>query len=563
MYGFWGALWKATGKLPEATKFPFMCRHFYPLLRNVLTIILLVVATSCSRRESPVESGLREGILYRGNTSEPESLDPHLVRGAVEWTLVGSLFEGLVTADQATLEPRPGVAERWEISADGLTYTFHLRAGLAWSDGQPLTAGDFVYSARRMLAPRLASSHPENNLFFVRNARDYQAGRLTDFSAVGLTAPDDRTVVFTLARPAPFFLSALYLFFPVPQQVVEKFAPLDQRNNDWTRPGNIVSNGPFQLKNWRANQEVVLERNPRYWDAAAVRLKEVHFQPIESPAVEENAFRNGLLHMTSFVPLQKIEVYAREKPDLLKTVDDRGVYFYSINVAKPPLNDRRVRQAMSLAIDREALTRRVMKGGTRPAWHFTPGGMGGYSAPDLLRFDPAEARRLLAEAGYPDGKGFPVVELLIDARELHRVVAEAVQQMWRTHLGISITLRNEESQVLNASKRSMDFQMVRGSWNATTYQDPIYFLGAWQTTGLYNEAKWSHPGFDAEIESTWTEDRAARLAAFGRAEGIFLEELPAIPLFFTTQVILVNPMVKGWVPQPFADRRLKHIYLER
>ncbi|MFO1447056.1 MAG: peptide ABC transporter substrate-binding protein [Opitutaceae bacterium] len=529
----------------------------------MLLLLAWALAAGCSRREPPVERGLREGVLYRGNSSEPESLDPHLVRGAVEWTLVGSLFEGLVTADQETLEPRPGAAERWEVSADGLVYTFHLRSGLTWSDGQPLTAADFVYSARRMLSPKLASSHPENNLFFVRNARAYQAGTLTDFEAVGVRAEGDRTIILTLDRPASFFLSALTLFFPVPKSVVERFAPMDQRQNAWIRPGNLVSNGPFRLKEWRPHQDVVIERNPHYWDAASVRLKEVRFQPIESPAVEEAAFRNGLLHMTSTVPGQKVDVYAREQPEVLKTVDDRGVYFYSLNVARPPLTDRRVRQALSLAIDRERLTGRVVRGGTRPAWHFTPDDMGGYTAPDGLRFDPVEARRLLAEAGFPEGRGFPAVELLIDSRELHRVVAEAVQQMWRQHLGISITLRNEETQVLNASKRAMDFQMVRGSWNATTYQDPIYFLGAWQTTGLYNEAKWSHAAFDQLIDSTWTSDLARRQAAFRQAETIFLEELPAIPLFFTRQVILIHPMVKGWVPRPFADRRLKHLFLER
>jgi len=534
-----------------------------PCFLGGLTLLLLVAIVGCGRREPPVERGLREGVLYRGNSSEPESLDPHLVRGAVEWTLVGSLFEGLVTADQQTLEPRPGAAERWEVSADGLVYTFHLRAGLMWSDGRPLTAVDFVYSARRMLAPKLASSHPENNLFFVRNARDYQAGSLSDFEAVGIRAADERTLVITLARPAAFFLSALYLFFPVPQAVIERHAPMDQRRSDWIRPGNLVGNGPFRLKQWRPHRDVVIERNPHYWDAASVRLREVHFQPIESPTVEEAAFRNGLLHMTSFVPGQKIEVYAQERPEVLKMVDDRGVYFYSLNVSKPPLNDRRVRQALSLAVDRERLTNRVVRGGTRPASHFTPDGMGGYTAPRVLKFDPAEARRLLAEAGYPDGRGFPEVELLIDAREVHRIVAETVQQMWRQHLGVMIILRNEETQVLNASKRNMDFQMVRGSWNATTYQDPIYFLGAWQTTGLYNEAKWSSAAYDQLIESTWTNDLSQREASFRLAETLLLNELPVIPLFFTRQVILVDPMVKGWVPRPFADRRLKYLYLEK
>jgi oligopeptide transport system substrate-binding protein len=530
--------------------------------RVLLGIIVLGLA-GCAKRETPVEAGIRDQILRRGNASEPESLDPHLVRGAVEWTIVGSLFEGLVIPDHHTLEPRPGVAESWTISPDGLTYRFTLRAAAKWSDGTTVGAEDFVYSAKRLLAPKLGAAHAENNLVFVKNARAYQAGRLSDFAAVGVRALDARTLEFELERPAPFFLSALYLFFPVRQAVLEKFAPMDQRRSDWIRAGNLVGNGPFALKSWRPNQGLVLERNPHFWDAAQVRLREVHFSPIENPSVEENAFRNGLLHLTSFVPLSKIAVYEKEQPDVLHTVDDRGIYFYSLNVAVPPLNDVRVRQALSLAIDRESLTRGVIKGGKKAATHFTPVGMGDYAPRALLRFDPAEARAKLAAAGFPGGKDFPPLELMIDAREHHLIVAEAVQQMWQRHLGIEVKLLNQETQVLNAAKRTMDFQLVRGSWNATTYQDPIYFLGAWHTAGLYNEAKWSNAEYDRLIEATWTPDVAKRNAAFRQAEEVLLRELPAIPLYFSTQVILKHPSVKGWVPRPFADRRLRYLYLER
>ncbi len=531
--------------------------------RFLAVALALTIAAGCARQETKVAAGDRDQVLYRGNSSEPESLDPYLVRGAVEWTIVGGLFEGLVTADMATLEPRPGVAERWEISPDGLTYVFHLRANAAWSDGTRVTAQDFEYGARRLLAPRLGAAHAENNLFFVRGARDYQAGRIKDFSAVGVKARDARTLEFTLAQPTPFFLSALTLFFPVPQATVEKFAAMDERVNNWIRPGNLVGNGAFQLKSWRQNQGVVLERNPRYWDAAKVRLKEIHFLPIENAPAEETAFRTGLLHMTSTVPLNKIEVYQRERPEALKVVDDRGIYFYAFNVTKPPFDDRRVRLAFSLAVDRERLTQQVIKGGKAPAWNFTPPGTGGYTARARVAFDPARARTLLREAGFENGKDFPAVELLVDARENHRIVAEAVQEMWRQNLGIAVKLRNEETQVLNSSKRQMDFQMVRGSWNATTFQDPFYFLGAWRTGALYNEAKWSSPEFDRLIEATWTVDLVAREKAFQRAEEIFLEELPAIPLFFSTQTMLMSPSVKGWQPKPFADRRLKELWLEK
>jgi len=533
-------------------------------MKRILGFLLAaIMLAGCARRETRVATGNRDGILYRGNASEPESLDPYLVRGAVEWTIVGGLFEALVSPDMATLEPRPGVAERWEVSADGLRYTFHLRGNAKWSDGSPVTARDFEYGARRLLAPRLGAAHAENNLFFVRGARDYQAGRTRDFATVGVHAIDERTLEFTLARPTPFFLSALSLFFPVPQATVEKFAAMDERVNNWIRPGNLVGNGPFRLKLWRQNQGVVLERNPNYWDAAKVRLNEVHFRPIENAPAEENAFRTGQLHLTSSVPLSKIEGYQREQPDALKVVDDRGVYFYSLNVSKPPLNDRRVRQALALAVDRDRLTRQVIKGGKTPAWNFTPPGTGGYTAQGRLGFDPERARALLKEAGFEGGKNFPAIDLLVDAREHHRIIAEAVQQMWRQQLGITVTLRNEETQVLNASKRQMNFLMVRGSWNATTYQDPFYFLGAWRTGALYNEAGWSNPEFDRMIEATWTVDATAREKAFQRAEEIFLEDVPAIPLFFSTQTILMSPSVKGWQPKPFADRRLKELWLEK
>ena len=263
----------------------------------VWTALSLLGLAGCARRETPVEAGIRDQVLRRGNSTEPESLDPHLVRGAVEWTLVGSLFEGLTIPDPQTLEPRPGAAERWTVSDDGLTVTFFLRPELRWSDGEPVTAGDFGYAARRLLAPRLGAAHAENTLLFVKNARDYQAGRIADFGAVGICVPDARTIVFELERPTPFFPSALTLFFPVPQRVVERFAPMDERRNDWIRPGHLVGNGPFRLLRWRPNQEVVLERNPFHRDAAAVRLREVHFAPIENSGAEENAFRSGLLHL--------------------------------------------------------------------------------------------------------------------------------------------------------------------------------------------------------------------------------------------------------------------------
>jgi len=524
----------------------------------------LLALASCAKRETPVERGNREGVLYKGSGTEPESLDPHVVRGITEWTIVGSLFEALVAPDPATGRPAPGVAERWEASADGLVYTFHLRADARWSDGGPVTAEDFAYSAQRLLTPAMGSAHAEDTLMFLRNARAFQTGRLADFAQVGVRVIDARTLELTLENPAPFFPEALYQFYPVKRSVVEKFGAMTDRNSTWTRPENFVGNGPFTLAGWRPGQELVAVKSPTYWDAGHVRLHEVHFLPYENPATEETAFRNGQLHLTYGVPLQKIPSYHVLNPGALKTVPDFGNYFYSVNVRRRPLDDSRVRRALALAIDREALAHRILDGGREPATSFTPPGLGDYRAPaGLVRFDPAEARRLLAEAGFPEGRGFPHLEILIDSREPHRLVGETVQQMWRQNLGVEIGLRNEETRALIASKRAFDFDFVRGSWNASSYRDPHYFLVSWLTGGLYNEAGWSNGQFDALIGlAVRTGDPARRLSLFRDAEAEMLRDMPVIPIFYSAETFLMAPSVHGWSGRPFADRLFKTMWLE-
>lgn len=540
-----------------------MCR--YPAVRFHVWCVLVGAAlfAGCGGRETLVERGIREGILYRGNGTEPESLDPHIVRGGPEWTVVAALFEGLVTMDPATGGSAPGVAEAWSTSEDGLEWTFHLRANARWSDGSPVVADDFVYAARRLLSPALGSAHTEDTLHFVRGARAFQAGELDDFAQVGIAAPDERTVTFALERPTPFFLSVLWQFFPVQQAAIEKHGRIDERGTAWTRPGELVGNGAFVLESWSPGRAIVVRRNPHYWDAARVRLQAVHYLPIENPATEEAAFRSGQLHLTNSLPLQKFDTYAAQPGSPLQVVDNLGVYFFVVNVARPPLDRVEVRRALALAIDRERLVRQVLRGGTRAATSFTPPGVGDYVAPALVRFDPQEARRLLAEAGFPGGRGFPSVELLFDSRDHHRVVAEAVQQMWREQLGIAVNLRNEETRVLIGSKRQMQFDLARGSWNASSYQDPWYFLGPWATGGLYNEARWSDADYDMAIARAADErDPAVRFAALREAEERLLAQMPAIPVYFTTQVFLLHPSVRGFVPRAFADRHVKYLWLE-
>jgi oligopeptide transport system substrate-binding protein len=530
---------------------------------SILLAVLLGPASLLPSALAKEESGAAgTNILVKGNSTEPESLDPQIVRGAAEWTIAAALFEGLVVADPATLAPAPGVAESWTVSPDGLVYRFNLRPDARWSDGTPLTAEDFVYSARRLLSPGLGSTHVENTLIFLRNADAYVEGREKDFSKVGVRSPEPGVLEFELAQPAPFFLSALMQFYPVKQDVIEKFGRFDQRGTAWIRPGNLVSNGPFLLEAWVPNKEVLVRKNPHYWDAGQVGLDGVQFLPIENSATEEAAFRNGQLHLTASVPVANIPFYEQKHPEWLQKIEDFGIYFYSVNVARPPMDDPRVRRALSLALDRESLVKYVLRGGRKAAWSFSPPGMPGYEPPMELRYDPEAARQLLAEAGFPGGKGMRPVEILVDGRPPHRLVAEVVQEMWRKNLGIEVAISSQETRVLIATKNAKKFDLARGSWNATTYQDPQYFMAAWTTGNLFNEAGWSNADFDRAIAAAQAEaDPQKRAGLFVEAEKIFLQNLPAIPIFYTTQVLLKQPAVAGWTGAPYNDRRFKQLSL--
>ncbi len=354
-------------------------------------------------------------ILRLGNGTEPQDLDPQAVTGLPEHKILMALFEGLLSTDATGQKLEPGIAESWDISPDGLVYTFHLRKDAQWSDGTPLTSADYIQSYRRMLTPELGAEYAYLIFNFVAGAREYYRGELTDFDQVGFKAPDPHTLQVTLKQPTPFLLSIIashYAWFAVPVHVISKFGPIDRKNTPWTRPGRLVGNGPFVLKEWLPNQRIEVVRNPRYWDAARVKLDEVHFYATEDIAAEERMFRTGQLDITNELPNTKIEVYRRERPECLQTNPYLGVYFYRCNVTRPPLNDKRVRRALALAVNRDTLVKRVLRGGQSPAYAMSHPDCAGYAAQAQLTEDIAEAKRLRAEAGYPGGKGLPPSELL-------------------------------------------------------------------------------------------------------------------------------------------------------
>ncbi|MBI5690893.1 MAG: peptide ABC transporter substrate-binding protein [Verrucomicrobia bacterium] len=517
----------------------------------------------CLKRETAVQRGNREQVLHRGVGNEVTELDPHLVTGVAEGNVLRALFEGLVTEDPVDLRPVPGVAERWELSPDGLVYTFFLRANARWSNGEPVTAQDFVTSFRRILTPSLAADYA-NLLYILQGAEAFHKGTNPDFSRVGATALDPRTLRLTLEHPAPYFLSLLTNppFYPVPLATISRHGSAYQRGNPWTRPGRIVTNGAFTLQKWQPHQVIVVEKFAGYWDAATVRLNAIHFYPIDSVDAEERAFRAGQLHLTEFVPVGKIDAYRRDSPHLLRTDPYLGTYFFRFNVRRPPLNDVRVRRAFALAVDREAIVTKVLRGGQRPAHALTPPGTAGYTAVARVPTDFAAARQVLAEAGFPGGRGFPTLELLYNTSENHRIVAEAIQEMWRRELGIEVRLTNQEMKVTQAARRAGEYQILRSDWIGD-YLDPATFLEVFRSDSGNNYTGWSHREYDAALfAAARTADPVARAALLQKAEAILLAEVPFLPLYHYTHVFLLQPSVKGWHHNLLDHHPYKHVWLE-
>lgn len=525
--------------------------------------LFAAVLSGCAKRETAVMRGDRAQVLHRGLGPEPADLDPQLATSANDYHVISALFEGLVAEDPVDLHPVPGVAERWEVSPDGLSHTFHLRANARWSNGETVTARDFLASYRRILTPSLGADNA-SLLYVLQGAEAFHKGQVADFAQVGVAAPDDRTLILTLEHPTPYFLSLLqhWAWFPVPLSTIEKNGGTTQRGNPWTRPGTFVGNGAFTLKEWRTSQKIVVSKSPTYWDAAAVRLQEIHLYPIESRDAEERAFRSGQLHVTEALPPAKVDTYRREQPALLRIDPYLGTEFYRLNVTRPFLNEKKVRRALALAVDRAAIVDKILRGGQVAAHAFTPPGTAGYTAAATIPTDVTEARRLLAEAGYPGGRGAPTLELLFNTSETHRLVAEAVQQMWRAELGLDVRLVNQEFKTLIDARRLGAFQVLRSVWIGD-YIDPATFLHIWRSDSGNNYTGWSNTTYDQlTFQAARTAEATARHQLLQKAEAILLEEAPLVPLYHYTHVFLLQPSVKGWHSNLLDHHPYKHVWLE-
>ena len=537
-------------------------RASLPILVKVIFLLLLEFVAGCGKREAAASHTAKADVLHVAIKAEPRDLDPHLATSQEEFFLVGALIEGLTALDPAA-RPIAGAAEKWETSPDGRTWTFHLRANARWSNGDPVTARDFVFGFQRTLTPELGAEFAPQ-LYCLRGAEDYHHGKTKSFDEVGARATDDHTLALTLLHPVPYLpaLTALPAWFPAHRPTIEKFDGLRRRGSPWTRPENFVGNGAFLLKVWRPNQVLELARAPTYWGRENVGLESAVINPVENVNTQEAMFRAGQLDITSdSIPVEKVRAYRQDptRAAFLREGTLLATKFFRFNCTRTPLTDIRVRRALALAIDRPKLTRNVMQN-EFAAFCFTPPDCGGYTANHEVSTDVDAARRLLAEAGFAGGKGFPRLELLFyPSGTSGQPVAEAIQQMWRATLGIDVAIVQQETKTVLDARRAQAYDILLSEWFGD-YVDPLTFLDLWTRASEHNKTGWASAEYDGLLaQAADTLDPAARFDLLRRAESMVLREAPITPLFYLPSYELRRPRVKGWQTNPLSQHPLKFV----
>ena len=536
----------------------------FPASRPCLVAAFVLLLAACTGGESNVERGNREGILHYGNGSEPQGLDPQVVTGVPENKIVSALFEGLTTKNPWTLEPEPGVAQSWDVSEDGTVYIFHFNPEARWSNGETLTADDYVWSWNRALHPKMGNQYAYM-LFPVKNAEAYARGELEDFSEVGVEALDERTLKVTLNAATPYFLQLMdhYSTFAVHPETILKHGAMYDRYTKWTRVENMVNNGPFNLVEWKLNRRIRVEKSETYWDKENVKLNGVVFYPTENIVSEERMFRVDQLHFTYEVPLDKLPVYQAMENSPLVVAPYLGTYFYLFNTTRAPVDDLKVRQALAMTVDRDKLIRTVLHGIYTPAYTITPPGTMGYQPPKLFDYDPDRARELLAEAGYPNGEGWPGVEVIYNTSENHRKIAVALQQMWKDELNIDVSIANQEWKVYLDSIDTMNYAIARRGWIGD-YVDANNFLDMYLTDGGNNNTGFTEAEYDDMImqRAPKSPSQEERFRVFYEAETMLMEHMPILPIYTYSSKHLIHPSVRD-LPSNYMDHlNLKYVWLD-
>ncbi len=539
------------------------------LIIRIFVVCNMVLLASCSDREGdfggpmkqrpqPVDLVLMENgrpdpailddeqIVYRGNGEDPETLDPHRAVGVPSSHILRDLFEGL-TAESPKGDVIPGVALRWNISRDARTYTFYLRRDLFWSNGEPLDAEDFVYSLRRAANPETAASGA-NMLLPIQNAREVLGNELP-VEELGISLLDEFTMQITLTGPTPYFLGLLAtpVAYPVNRKNIESFG------DEFSKPGNLVSNGAYTLREWKPRVSIELEKNPYFREADATIVERVFYMPTEDQSTEVKQFRAGELDWTNEVPNNQFKWLQQNYPDELVISPWMGSYFFGFNLTQEPFIDNpSLRMALILAIDRQILTEKVTQFGEKPSFALVPPGIDGYVpfSPEYADWTQGErdheARRLFEQAGYSEERPLRI-EIRYNTSDNHKKIALAIASMWKQALGVNATLVNEEFRVfLQNREQKVITQVFRAGW-ISDYNDPYSFLEMFRTGHGRNDYGYSNSTFDALLEEVGTERvRARRERLMFEAERVLMTDHVIIPIYTYVTKRLVDPHLKGW-----------------
>ena len=544
----------------------FLCMKKRLVLFTSIFLVLALVITGCSTpaeepagppaeqpgeepAEQPSESTDKK-VLRTNNSSEPGSLDPPLAQGTHESWVLENAFEGLMTFDENG-DLVEGMAESYEVSEDGLTYTFKLRDDIRWTNGDPVTAEDFAFSWKRALAPETAANYA-SIVYSIKGGEAYNTGE-GSADDVMVTALDEKTLEVTLETPTAYFLelTAFYTYFPVNKSVVEA-------NPDWAKdPSTYVSNGPFKLTEWKHNDQLILEKNEDYYNVDKIHLDVIDLDILEDQNTAWQKYLGGEYDLLVDIPTTVVNQLQVNNDPELEIGMQVGTYYYNVNPAVKPFNNAKVRTGISMALDRQTIVDKVSMGGQIPAVGVVPPGLQDENGDDfrevvgdLIQYDVAEAKRLfdegLAEEGMTldqfNGSGFV---LLYNTSESHKKIAQAAQEMWREALGIELGLENVEFQVKLDREQSGDYQISRAGWIGD-FMDPMTFLDLWWSDSAFNDVRYDNAEYDALIlEAKGTNDQEVRMAAMKEAEAILMEDMPVIPVYFYTQPYTVKPEVSG------------------
>ncbi|MDI3533753.1 MAG: oligopeptide transport system substrate-binding protein [Thermosediminibacterales bacterium] len=531
------------------------------LILFIIFVFITGVLSGCNNSDVLLAE---QQILRYNLGTEPETLDSAKAKGNIEFNVLINLFEGLIRLD-ATGNPQPAAAESWDIEDNGKKYIFHLR-DTKWSNGDPVTAYDFEYSWKRVLNPDTASGYAYQ-LFYIKNAAAYNSrDSNTSSDTVGVKALDEKTLEVTLEAPTAYFLTLLAspVYYPVHKPTVE-----EQGDKYGAQAEGFVSNGPFKIVSWRHQEKIELAKNENYWDSEQVKLSRLVFLMIDNPSTELAAFETGQIEFGDNPPYPEIERLKQQNK--AKIASDFSNYFFMFNVKKPPLNDPRVRKALNLAIDRKALVENVLKAGQVPALAFVPYGLKDLKGEDFRATgadyfkdaDFEKARELLSEAGYPDGKGFPEIQILTNNNGNNKPIAEAVQQMWSKNLNIKVKIKVQEWMVYLESLFTGDYQTSGIMWSPD-YLDPMTFLDIFVTGGGNNVTFWGNKDYDNLIETAKkTSDLEKRFELMHDAEEILMEEMPVSPIFFNADPYMLKPYVKDVILNPMGWRDFKNCWIEK